>query len=802
MESRSFVVRPPRRRRRWFVPAIIVGFVVLIALAPTILSSTRLLDRAILWAMPPLEGRFTHGHVRASWLSPLEIENVTVFDLDDQVLLSAEQVTTERSLLRLITNRQHVGLIRVVAPQCFVRLTESSSNLEDFLATLTFAEDDGSRDGGSTGVHLRLENGLLVINDETSNRSWQFSQLMLDCELPADPSQSFAGAVAADVADGSASGKLSGQFQIAFPGANVLPSDVPQSDPTQFLGAGQIQLETDQFPLEILNVALRRSQTAGHIAGYCQAKLDCQWNNVDGQIHASASGNMQAAGPQVSLPEYLGTDQIVLASATAILDASIESNVVTVRSAELATDHGSVSFSGAAPLAELTATDVLATLLGSQSQNRYELSGQLDLAGLLAALPSTLRVRDGTSVTSGDLNFNVTSDLQAGQRHLQGTLDAQSLAAIRNGQQFQWQQPVRINVSGVATDKGLIIEQARCESNFFTAEAAGQLDQGSLRASADLSRLGAELGQFFDLQGKEFAGDMNANVDWQRVDPSNVECHARLELSDFSYATPEQQAWTERLLTIVGAATLTVDNYTVRGAHAGEVSITADADLLTAELTQPVVDMTSLALPLKITLAGDIQNWLTRARPWFQPDTWTLAGSVEAEVKGRFSPQLVNLEQAQANVRNLEFTHPSLHAVESVAQLQGVASWDGQTNLLSSPWFTLTGTTVAMRGENFEVQTADEAITASGQAAFRSDMARLYGWFEDPAQPSTSRARARRRTPASTHARRGCQRTAQLHGPRLRLRANSRAELPSSLANGLENGLAGADAASHGRCRV
>ena len=252
----------------------------------------------------------------------------------------------------------------------------------------------------------------------------------------------------------------------------------PQSNPVQSsFGAGRLELETDQFPLDVLNVVLRRSQTQGHIAGYCRAKLDCQWDDANGHVTASARGNIQATDSRVSLPDYFGTDQIVLASANAILDGGIEKNVVIVRSLKLTTDHGSVDFSGAAPIAEISGADLVGTLLSSQTKNRYELSGQLDLTGLFAALPSTLRVRDGTSITSGDLQFNVRSDLQAGQRRLQGKLAAKNLAATRNGQMFQWQQPVRINFAGVATDRGLVIEQARCDSDFLKIQATGRLDR-------------------------------------------------------------------------------------------------------------------------------------------------------------------------------------------------------------------------------------------------------------------------------------------------------------------------------------
>jgi hypothetical protein len=739
MESHSFVVRP-RRPRRWFWPTILVVLLVLIAAGPTIITKTSLLDRAISWSVPSLDGRFAHGNVRVSWFSPIEVENITVLDLDDQVLLSAEQVTTEHSLLRLITRGRQLGLIRIVSPRCTLRLTETSSNLEDFLATL--GTDEGGDPSGrdSTGFRLQIEDGLITIKDQVTSSSWQFSQLMLKCDVPTNDAQPLTGAVSADSTDGSTTGKLFAQFQLSLPQDNALGDSPPQGNRLQPFGAGHLELETDQFPLDILNVALRRSQTQGHIAGYCETRLDCQWGDVHGQVTASASGSIQATSSRISLPDYFGTDQITLASANAILDGGIENNVITVRSLNLTTDHGSVNFSGAAPLAEITGTGLVATLLSSKTQNHYEFAGQLDLAGLFASLPSTLCVRDGTSVTSGNLQFNLTSDLQAGQRQLQGTLDANDLAATRNGQGFQWQQPVQINFAGVATDRGLVIEQARCDSDFLTAQAAGQLDQGSLRATADLSRLAAELEQFFDLQGKQFSGKMNATVDWQRVNPSNVQCDARLELSDFTFVTAEQQAWTEHLLTIVGAATLTVDNYDVRGVHSGEVTITSDTDELSVTLTHAVSEFASLALPLNITLAGDMQNWLTRARPWYQPESWTLAGSVEAEVKGSFSPQLVALEQAQANVRDFEFTHPSLHVVESVAQFQGVASWDAQMGQLSSPWFTLTGTTVALRAENVEVRSG-EAITASGEAAFRGDVARLYKWFQDPTQPRTARTR-------------------------------------------------------------
>ena len=727
-----------QRKRRWKLPVFVLFLLVAFLVAPTLITKTSLLDRTVRWVAPALDGKLDIGSVRASWFSPVEIHQVRLRDLNGETLLDTELIRSERSLWRLVTNRHNVGRIQISSPEIHLRVDEHGSNVESLLAAVSTETTSDSRSSTPSAVQLQIDNGTLVIQDEVSGQQWQFSQLMLNYGMPSDIQQPLTGAIFSQVTDTQTSGKVSGQFQFirAQPGAipNIVDSPFPPS-----MGSGQLQLETKDFPLNLLNLALRRSQSVGAIVGHCDSKLDCHWGTLNGQAAASIVGSVQVSDAQAAFPEYFGDDQVVVQDATAIVDGRIENSLVTVSAVNLTMDHGRVRCTGSAPLSELTGADVLSTLLSPRSENQYQIEGRIDLAGLLATLPNTLQVRDGTTITSGAVQFNVSSSRNESQRQLSGTLDARDLAASRDGQSFRWSRPVQVDFQGVANEDGLVIEKATCNSDFLFAQASGQIHEGSLQASADLDRLVAELDQFFDLQGHQLAGSMDAAVQWRQVDSTNLMCTAKMQLSDFSFATPSSDTWTETMLSIDGSAEVTLDSNSIHGIQKGTVTVTSSADTLTATLVQPISDPAHASWPMTVTVQGEIQNWLTRARPWFPTDSWSATGNIRAEINGSFSPEFVAIEQSQATVHNLDFMHPSFRAQESVAQLQGVATWDGRTGQLMAPWFTLTGTTLALRGENFEIQTAGGSITANGQAAFRADIGKLYGWVQDPTQPQTAR---------------------------------------------------------------
>ena len=722
---------------RWKLLAFVLVLLVGILIAPTVVTKTRLLDRVVHWAAPELDGRLDYGSVKASWFSPLEVHQVTLRDLDNQTMLRAERISTGRTLWGLVTDRTNLGLIHIAKPELSLRVDEDGSNLEDLFAKLS-PEEPGDSAAEAVAVQLQIDNGLIAIQDLMTSQSWRLSQLVGKLSLPANVDEPLTGAIYSQLSDGQVSGEFSGQFEFMRPQPGAIPTTVNSPLP-HTVGRGQLDLETTNFPLSLLNVTLRRSQLEGAVVGHCDAELNCQWGDLNGQAIASVFGQIQLNNARAALPAYLGNDQLTFVKATATIDSRIENDVITAHTINITTDHGQIRFSGAAPLSELTGQGLMSALLSPASKNHYRLEGRINLAELLATLPDTLQVRDGTTVTGGDLQFQLASALTDNHRDLSGTLHARELSAVRDGQSFRWSQPVQIEFQGISNTGGLQIEQATCNSDFFEAQAAGRVDQGNLRASADLNRLSLELGQFFDLQGHQLAGTMDATIQWRQIETASMSCDARMKLSNFHYVTPHSETWNESLLTIEGNATLGVDSYSIQDVQAGSVTVKSVADSLTMTLTQPVADPATASWPLHVTVTGDIRNWLTRARPWFTADSWTVAGNVQAEINGSFSPQLVDIEQAHATVRNLEFTHSDIRVSESVAQLQGVATWDAQTGQVRSPWFTLTGTTVALRGENWELHTIGDAVMANGQAAFRADIGKIYHWFQDPSDVPLAR---------------------------------------------------------------
>ncbi len=737
MESGPLV----RRKRRWKLPLAAAAAIVALLVAPSVITRTGILPHVVKWAVPELDGRLDYGAVNVSWFSPVEVHQIELRDLDGEPIFKADHVRTARTLWGLLTHPSDIGLIQIASPNVVLRVSDDSSNAEELLAALDDGESSpSSSSSSSSSVEFQIDNGTLVIHDVTTDQSWQFTDLMVNCRIPSDLREPLQGAIFSQLSDGQVSGKIRGQFQIVRPEPGVIPATVDSPLPPA-IGAGTVTLETNGFPMNLANLGLSRWNRPGAMAGYVDSKIDCQWGETNGRVAASAVGQVDLSDAQFAFPDLIGDDQLNLQAASLSIDGSIENNLVSAKSLTLTTDYGRVRFAGTAPLSELTSNDLVGALLSPQTQNRYTLDGRIDLAGLLAALPDSFQVRDGTTITSGNLEFNVASGTDGEQRTLTGKADGRDLAANRGGQSFRWSQPVQIDFRGHADHTGFHIETATCNSDFLQASATGQIEEGSLKATADLNRLMTELGQFFDLQGTKLAGSLDAMLQWSRVDAARFQCGADLRLQEFAYIAPDQQAWKEPLLTVDGQAIIDVQGASVHAVEAGQVVVTAGTDSLTATLTHPVADVANDAWPLNVSVSGGINNWLTRLRPWYQSDSWSLEGELAAEVRGSFSPTLVNVEEGKATIQNMDFAHSSLRVQESLAQFEGVASWDGKTGLLTAPWFTLAATTLSLRGEQVEVQTAGEAITASGHTAFRADIEKVYRWTQDPNNRPTDRTR-------------------------------------------------------------
>lgn len=127
---RNIADRRGRVRLRWLVILILVLAVTIFA-APYLLSFDPFRKLVLRAALPNVNGRISAGDAHFGWLTPLSIEDLQIRATDGEPVISVAYFGTDRTLWQLLTDRQHLGNIRVETPQVHIFSTPTTNSLAE-----------------------------------------------------------------------------------------------------------------------------------------------------------------------------------------------------------------------------------------------------------------------------------------------------------------------------------------------------------------------------------------------------------------------------------------------------------------------------------------------------------------------------------------------------------------------------------------------------------------------------------------------------------------------------------------------
>ena len=193
-------------------------------------------------------------------------------------------------------------------------------------------------------------------------------------------------------------------------------------------------------------------------------------------------------------------------------------------------------------------TDLLGPL-GPYMQQSFKLEGNLDIARLATMLPNTFHIHKQTTVSSGNLTVELSSQKGKDGMVWAGRIETSDLTAMRRGRELVWQQPIAVTFNAHQSQAGPVIEELRCNSTFLNVQAAGW--RGDLEASLnfDLDRLSQRLDAYVDLSGVRMSGGGWVNLDWKRDKKNAFELDADLQISGLKLAMAERKQWSEDKIT-------------------------------------------------------------------------------------------------------------------------------------------------------------------------------------------------------------------------------------------------------------
>lgn len=732
-EPRGRKTKPKRSLLSWFISrlfilAVLLGLLALFA--PNIIAATPVWKYLLAWSAPELAGKVEIASLSLAWWSPLELKNIALRDQQGQPLAEIPQVRSRKMLWQIAADTSDLGVFEVTEPKAKVVLRKDGSNIEDFLAKLPKTEDKKKGAGATFG--LVLTRGTVTLEDSVASRSWSLENVDLDLVWPASNGEPKTGKVSAAIRplsvtagpqqpQASAAGQLAAEFSWQ-PGAGDKPA----------MGAGRADVKIAGLPTEIAEGALYRFVADIRPQGPLTLDATYDWSD-DGKGQHLIVRHLAAPQLSVMSPELLGDDLLQAAVDSGKADLQISGGNLAVKSLVLESNLARLSGQGAAPLNMLTTEGLVHSLSQPGGGPDIEITGQIDLAELARQMPQTLRLKEGTEVTSGVVEVSLASQSAASDRRWVGSLKTNQIRALARGRQIQFDQPITISFAVRQTLQGPVIDELTGQASFLDLRGQGSLAQGTVSAGADLNRLADELGRIIDWGDTQLAGTLAAEIGWNRGQNDAWHASANARVQRFGLAASSLAPWTEDDLRITADVDGAISLGAIREITAAKLTVASGADRLEAALTGPVANPSlASAWPAQFVLQGDLATWTPRLQPILPLGKWRIAGAIDAQGGGQFSPARADVTQAKIDIEQLAVEGPSLIIVEPVVKLNTAGVWDQVKRTLSLPSTTLESSSIAFRADAVQLNLSAEPIV-TGLVDFRGDLEKLSAWLPPPA---------------------------------------------------------------------
>lgn len=719
MARREYTEEQPVKRRRRGLPwgkLFLFFLVVLVALAwfaPNIVVRTPLRDTLLGMALKDFPGTVTVGTVSAGWLSPVVMEEATAFDATGKDVLTVGAVRTQKNLFSLLLDTQDIGTVRVERPVVKLILRPDGTNLEDLLAPW-LNQEGPSR---PLGCGIEVTEGVIEATAADGKPLWRLEQIESSFTKPRDPAAAWLAKVKTAVtgSPGNLAVDLNWQRPVA----------AAENAATASLGKGTLTVQAQQFPLDLLSMATRRAGLDVQLAGLLTTNTKLDFSDESQTVEIA---NAQGQNLFVAAPMWLGTDQIQLASLQAsgqLVRGPAEWNF---RQVVIQSDCLAAEASGAGP--RVASGSLGSELTSAFRGGNWEVRGTADLARVAAMLPATLRLREGTRISSGNLTFGFTSKAQADGNAWNAELNAAQLAAIHAGTAYEWKKPVSLKAAVRENASGMVVDELVCDSTFLQVNGRGTLAEGQMSLQGDLSQFVNEVGRFVELGQLRAAGQFQGNFEWRNQGPQ-LSLSGQGSTKNFELTAFADQPWKETQLDMTLKGTALLDNGRVAQVDAGTLTVVAAGDKLDAQLLQGVANPSADAVwPCRVHMTGNLARWLARMRMFVTLDPWRLdANEVDLQGDLELSRQRLAFTKTTGSAKNFVFSGSGLLIQEPVLQLSGDGAYDVAKRELTASTLTIQSSTLAAKGQNCRLLYAADQFAMDGSLQYRANLERLLRWM-------------------------------------------------------------------------
>ncbi|REK19187.1 MAG: acetyltransferase [Planctomycetota bacterium] len=685
---------------------------VVLYFAPAIVARTPLRDSLLQQALK-LDGTITVGSASLGWFSTVEANDIVLRDEDAEPIISIASIRTDKQLVGLLLDFGNVGLVEVDKPVVHAVCREKTTNIEEMFATLIQREQRAQ-----VSAQIKITGGTIDIEDVPTARAFRIESLNATCTI-ADEDQPIVVAASGSLPDGPRPGDFNLDLRTAR-----------SDDGKNPMAGGKIDCQTTALPLELADPILRRRVEGADLGGRLSTRLVGAWGKLAEDGEATIQGEALVSDLAFTA-EALGRDRVKLERVEIPCHIVQRGKVFEVEQLALRCELGNVELSGTAPMDELQNADALAALL----YENYELNGEIDLVEVARVLPETLRIREGTEITSGTIRLAMTSQRQSGETTWTGKIDASRLGANADGRALVWENPLAVDFAARQAKSGIVVERAECTSSFLHASASGNINDMTATASFDLARLVDELKQFADLSDFQLAGQGEAKLVLKRSDGDTFSADAEFEANGFQFVPiAGGEPWKEPSLIARLDVKGKFEGETLKRIDSGSLSVDVGQERLTAELREPIVDPAKSAWPLQCAWRGNLAPWETRLASCLDVDGWQLRGSGNVQATVNYSPQVIEIQNAECDLEQLQVWGHGWFVGEPSARItaKGRVDLEKRRAEISEARMNA-GTTNAIVQQAVLRQSDDERWRLDGGTAnVGADLVTLYRWRHDP----------------------------------------------------------------------
>jgi len=714
--------RPVRRKRQLtIVGSVILVLTLLLALLPTIVAHTRLMAYLVR-RVARLDGTVTFRSASIGWFTSAAVSGIEIRDAQEEMVLEADSLTSDRSLLKLLFRSSNAGTLRIEKPRIIAKLNGDGSNLESVLAR--WLTGPSSTWGQGVDLSLEVAEGEATIVDQETQQSWHVTNLQFGLDLSRKLAWPTRMEGTATIDDRGHSGSLTWK-------SHLKASDTPPADPAAGCGLagtdGEISLQTTSLPLAMFRRLAARGMPGLKLEGTLDSGIESQWS---GPANVKFNGSVNGSDLFVESPS-LGSDVIRMAKVQASCKVGRQDKQLTLEEARIDCDVGNLLASGRVDLGE----HGLETLADALRQPDCSVQGTLDLAQLARLLPSTLRVRPGMEITSGRIQLTVHTTNPAARTSpdlgpataapglaWQARLETSQLVVVDHGRQIPWDKPVSIEIAIHQTDQGPVIDDLQCQSDFLRIDGRGTPDRLTASVSLHLRQLTDDLGRFVDLGGLVLSGDGKGTLQWNRNDAGDFDSSGQLDLRDFQLGIPQRQLWAEENLTMILGAKGHVDFITPTRLDTATLQLRSGGDQVDLNLLPAVAD-SSVRAPwlIDVQMQGSLDRWPARLAPLASTQGLRLAGNYQASGQVTLSAESLAFSQTKIKATQLALTSPTWNWSDPAIELATAGRFDYASSRLQFDSANLVASTIWLNAK-------DVVCAAPGNGPVQINGTILYDW--------------------------------------------------------------------------